>query len=75
MSSDQTTRKVLRDFRMNPHAPVMTLTQNALAETIGGVLRRAFGGDAAQARPDGEPTRGRRDALDAAPLPMAGPPQ
>lgn len=45
MSSDQTTRKVLRDFRMNPHAPVMTLTQNALAETIGGVLRRAFGAE------------------------------
>lgn len=30
---------------MNPHAPVMTLTQNALAETIGGVLRRAFGAE------------------------------
>lgn len=169
MSSDQTPRKVLRDFRMNPHAPVMTLTQNALAETIGGVLRRAFGaerhavkrlaratgasnrsaenwiagecapdafyllrlmatvpelasevrrltamgdadpeflrdftramqtfqrvqemrnaamamdaggvgggGDAAQARPDGEPTRGRRDALDDAPRPMVEPPR
>ena len=43
MSCDQDHRKVLRDIRMTFHAPVMALSQNDLASTIGETLRRAFG--------------------------------
>lgn len=43
MSCDQGPRKVLRNFRMTYHAPVMALTQNDLASTIGETLRRVFG--------------------------------
>jgi hypothetical protein len=169
MSCDQDPRKVLRNSRMTYHAPVMALSQNDLASTIGETLRRVFGterhaskrlaqitgasnrsaenwiagenapdafhllrlmatvpelaseirrltamtdtdpefardfaramrtfqrvqemrnatmamdagdvargGDAASARPPREPARGHGDGLDAAPLPMVGPPQ
>lgn len=43
MSCEQDPRKVLRDFRMTYHAPVMALSQNDLASTIGETLRRVFG--------------------------------
>lgn len=64
----------LRDFTraMQTFQRVQEMRNAAMAMDAGGV---GGGGDAAQARPDGEPTRGRRDALDDAPRPMVEPPR
>lgn len=63
-----------RDFMraMQTFQRVQEMRNAAMAMDAGDV---GGGDDAAQARPDGEPTRGRRDALDDAPRPMVEPPR
>jgi len=63
-----------RDFMraMQTFQRVQEMRNAAMAMDAGDVARSS---DAASARPPREPARGHGDGLDAAPLPMVGPPQ